>query len=107
MPPLDPTTLGVVPERSSTDIPHWYDAGMSKQITVRLSDDVAVFIDNLVDGGSVSSRAAALDKVVRREMRRVRAMEDALIYARTGEDAELAGFTQAAAASLRSMDLDQ
>ncbi|GAB2580785.1 antitoxin [Microlunatus antarcticus] len=70
---------------------------MSTQMTVRLSDEAAAFIDQQVAGGAVASRAAALDKLVRREIRRERAAQDALIYARAGEDHELEGFHEAAA----------
>lgn len=93
-----------VPVRS---IPGWYHHGMTTQMTVRLSDESATFIDELVASGATTSRAAALDKLVRREMRRVRAMQDALIYAHSGEDPELAGFHEAARVGLRGQDLDQ
>jgi Arc/MetJ-type ribon-helix-helix transcriptional regulator len=79
---------------------------MSTQMTVRLSDESAAFIDEQVQGGTVASRAAVLDKLVRREIRRVRAMQDALIYAREGEDPELSGFHEAAARSRLAHDLD-
>lgn len=75
-------------------------------MTVRLSDESAAFIDQQVEGGVVPSRAAALDKLVRREIRRARAAQDALIYAREGEDPELAGWSDGALTTLRGQDLD-
>lgn len=50
-------------------------------MTVRLSDESAAYIDALVETGQVSSRAAALDKLVARQRRREAADRDALIYA--------------------------
>jgi Arc/MetJ-type ribon-helix-helix transcriptional regulator len=79
---------------------------MTTQMTVRLSDESAEFIDHQVKGGFAPSRAAALDKLVRREIRRARAAQDALIYARDGEDPELAGWSDGALSSLRGQDLD-
>ena len=79
---------------------------MTVQMTVRLSDESARYIDELVATGRASSRAAALDKVVRRQKRREAAQRDALIYARGGEDPELAGFADAAIGTLRPGDLD-
>lgn len=50
-------------------------------MTVRLSDESAAYIDGLVERGQVSSRAAALDKLVRRQRRREAAERDAVVYA--------------------------
>lgn len=50
-------------------------------MTVRLSDESASYIDALVSEGTAPSRAAALDRLVRRERRRRDAENDALIYA--------------------------
>lgn len=82
--------------RASNPIPQRYARGMTTQMTVRLSDESASFIDDQVQAGAAPSRAAALDRLVRREIRRARALEDALVYAREGEDPELAGFHEAA-----------
>lgn len=79
---------------------------MSVQMTVRLSDESATYIDHLVVSGRAASRAAALDKLVRRQQRREAAQRDALIYARGGEDPELAAFADGAIASLQPGDLD-
>lgn len=54
---------------------------MTVQMTVRLSDESAAYIDGLVEKGQVSSRAAALEKLVRRQRRLDAAERDAVIYA--------------------------
>jgi Arc/MetJ-type ribon-helix-helix transcriptional regulator len=54
---------------------------MTTQITVRLPDETVAFIDNLVLEGKAPSRAAAVATALRREQRRLRAEEDAKIYA--------------------------
>ena len=54
---------------------------MGVQMTVRLSDESAAYIDGLVKNGQSPSRAAALDKLVRRQRRREAAERDAMIYA--------------------------
>lgn len=75
-------------------------------MTVRLSDESAAFIDGLVARGTAPSRASALDRLVRREQRRLRAQQDALIYVREGENPDLDGWVAASAAALRERDLD-
>lgn len=54
---------------------------MTVQMTVRLSDESAAYIDGLVTDGRMPSRAAALDKLVRRQRRHEAAVQDAKIYA--------------------------
>ena len=54
---------------------------MSKQIAVRLPDDLVDFIDSLVNGGDAASRAAVVSQAIRRERRRRGAERDAAIYA--------------------------
>jgi Arc/MetJ-type ribon-helix-helix transcriptional regulator len=51
---------------------------MSVQITIRISEDSANFIDSLVAEGSAKSRAAAVDKMVLRQRRRAQAEQDLL-----------------------------
>lgn len=72
---------------------------MTIQITIRISDESAAYIDGLVEAGKAKSRAAYVDKIVRRQKRRERAVHDALIYAQQGEDPELVAFSDAAYAS--------
>jgi Arc/MetJ-type ribon-helix-helix transcriptional regulator len=62
---------------------------MSKQIAVRLSDDLVAFVDDLVESGAERSRAAVVTRALERERRRVIAARDAAILARTGPDPEL------------------
>jgi Arc/MetJ-type ribon-helix-helix transcriptional regulator len=72
---------------------------MGVQITVRLSDEIAAYIDGLVERGTVKSRAAAVEQAMRRQRRRDRAEQDALIYAQHGEDPEVSAFADAAFAA--------
>lgn len=62
---------------------------MSKQIAVRLPDDLVEFIDGLVEHGDASSRATVVARAVERERRREIAARDAEILARTSGDADL------------------
>jgi Arc/MetJ-type ribon-helix-helix transcriptional regulator len=71
---------------------------MSKQIAVRLPDDLVDFVDEIVDSGAGRSRAAVVTRALERERRRVLARRDAEILARAGQDAELLGLAQHAAA---------
>lgn len=71
---------------------------MSKQIAVRLPDDLVEFVDAIVDAGDGRSRAAVVTRVLERERRRVLAARDAEILAGAGPDPELAGLAEHAAA---------
>jgi Arc/MetJ-type ribon-helix-helix transcriptional regulator len=62
---------------------------MSKQIAVRLPDELVAFVDDVVQSGSERSRAAVVARALERERRRVVAARDAEILARTGTDPEL------------------
>lgn len=69
---------------------------MSKQLTVRLPDDLVEFIDQRVEHGRAKSRAAVVATAVDRERRREVAERDAEILARsTAKDDfdDLAGFS--------------
>jgi len=77
---------------------------MSKQIAVRLSDDLVAFVDELVQSGIEPSRAAVVTRALQREHRRAVATRDAAILARTGPDPELAGLADRAAGWLVSRD---
>lgn len=70
---------------------------MSKQIAVRLPDDLVDFVDEVVDSGAGRSRAAVVARALERERRRVVAARDAQILARTGPDPELTGLAEHAA----------
>jgi Arc/MetJ-type ribon-helix-helix transcriptional regulator len=70
---------------------------MSKQIAVRLPDELVDFVDHIVDSGAGRSRAAVVTRALERERRRAIAARDAEILARTGADPELAGLAGYAA----------
>jgi Arc/MetJ-type ribon-helix-helix transcriptional regulator len=70
---------------------------MSKQIAVRLSDELVAFVDGEVDSGAGRSRAAVVTRALERERRRAVAAQDAEILAQAGSDPELAGLAEYAA----------
>lgn len=78
-------------------VPFCYHYGMSKQIAVRLPDDLVAFVDEIVDAGKERSRAAVVSRALERERRRALAERDAQILARAGADPELAGLAEYAA----------
>lgn len=67
---------------------------MTKQITVRLPDDLVDFIDEVVASGRFDSRAAVVTRELKRLQRRLAAEKDAEIYRTQGEDPELAGLAE-------------
>lgn len=77
---------------------------MSKQIAVRLPDDLVTFVDEVVDSGVERSRAAVVTRALERERRRALAQRDARILARTGPDPEFAGLAEYAARLPRDLD---
>ncbi len=84
-------------------LPFCYRFGMSKQIAVRLPDDLVDFVDEIVDSGTERSRAAVVTRALEHERRRNLAERDSRILARTGPDPELAGLAEYAAGA--SLDL--
>jgi len=62
---------------------------MSKQIAVRLPDDLVAFVDGLVVEGEASSRAVVVSRALERERRRSIAARDAVILARAGADPDM------------------
>lgn len=70
---------------------------MSKQIAVRLPDELVDFVDELVGSGQGRSRAAVVTRALERERRRTIAARDAEILAACGPDPELAGLAEHAA----------
>jgi Arc/MetJ-type ribon-helix-helix transcriptional regulator len=70
---------------------------MSKQIAVRLPDELVEFVDRAVASGSARSRASVVTRALERERRRAVAEKDAVILARSGPDPELAGLADHAA----------
>lgn len=67
---------------------------MSKQIAVRLSEDLVAFVDRVVDSGRERSRAAVVSHALERERRRVIAERDAAILSGAAPDPELAGLAE-------------
>jgi Arc/MetJ-type ribon-helix-helix transcriptional regulator len=67
---------------------------MSKQIAVRLPDELVDFVDGVVNSGGGRSRAAVVTRALERERRRQMAARDAEILARTGPDPELEGLAE-------------
>ncbi len=70
---------------------------MSKQITVRLADDLVEFLDEVVGSGKQRSRAAVVSRALARERRRMVATRDVEILAATGPDPDLAALAEHAA----------
>ncbi len=62
---------------------------MSRQIAVRLPDDIVDFIDQLVVSGQASSRAVVVARAIDRERRREIAARDAAILDRADADSDL------------------
>jgi Arc/MetJ-type ribon-helix-helix transcriptional regulator len=77
---------------------------MSKQIAVRLRDDLVGFVDEIVASGRESSRAAVVTRALERERRHAVATRDAEILARTGPDPDLAGLAEHAAGHPIALD---
>lgn len=61
---------------------------MSKQIAVRLPDELVEFIDKLIEHGHAGSRAAVVAHAVDQERRRGIAARDAAILAKVEPDSE-------------------
>jgi Arc/MetJ-type ribon-helix-helix transcriptional regulator len=70
---------------------------MSKQIAVRLPEDLVRFVDGVVEAGDQPSRAAVVMKALQRERRRVAAARDAEVLAASGPDPDLAALALFAA----------
>lgn len=70
-------------------IPMRYRFGMSKQIAVRLPEDLVAFVDEVVGQGDASSRAAVVTGALERERRRRIAARDAAILAAAEHDQDL------------------
>ena len=84
-------------------LPFCYHYGMSKQIAVRLPDDIVHFVDEIVDSGTERSRAAVVTRALERERRRALAERDARILAQAGPDPELAGLAEYATSLPRDL----
>jgi len=71
---------------------------MSKQIAVRLPDEIVAFIDGVVADGDASSRADVVSRALKREQRRRAAERDAAIYAATEPDPDFVALAKHQAA---------
>ena len=78
---------------------------MSKQITVRLPDELVDFMDQLVATDKASSRATVVARAMERERRRELAARDLAILTEHGEYDDLDGLATAASGTVLS-DLD-
>lgn len=67
---------------------------MSKQIAVRLPDELVEFVDGAVATGAARSRASFVIRALERERRRAAAERDAEILAASGPDPELEGLAE-------------
>lgn len=86
-------------------IPYQYHCTVSKQIAVRLPEEVVDFIDREVDQRHVESRASFVLKALERERRRLIAARDAEILAeRTTADDDFDAL--AAHVSTFGLDID-
>jgi antitoxin MazE3 len=74
------------------------------QITVRLPDHLVSFLDTLVSGGVVKSRAEAVAQALEREERRLIGLADVEILRRHGTDSELDALAQHLAANPVPLD---
>lgn len=70
-------------------IPIRYHNGMSKQIAVRLPDDIVDFMDDLVAKGDEASRATIVLRALKRERRRLGTLQDIEILKRTEPDEDM------------------
>ena len=62
---------------------------MSKQIAVRLPEDIVEFVDGLVREGKADSRAILVTRALERERRRSITARDAAILARADGDGDM------------------
>jgi len=67
---------------------------MTTQIAVRLPDELVAWVDQQVAEGKTRSRASAVERALRREVRRQLAERDAQIYAAMPDDEELADWAK-------------
>lgn len=62
---------------------------MSKQIAVRLPDDLVEFMDQLVAQGEEASRASIVTRALKRERRRLGTLRDIEILKRSEPDEDM------------------
>lgn len=77
---------------------------MTKQIAVRLPEELVEFVDELVSNGQAKSRAAVVARALAREKRRAATDRDIMILMREGEDEDMLALAKHLAH--QPMDLD-
>ncbi|MHB8531432.1 MAG: ribbon-helix-helix domain-containing protein [Solirubrobacteraceae bacterium] len=77
---------------------------MTKQIAVRLPEELVDFVDEQVGSGAGRSRAAVVARALERDRRRASAARDAAILAAGPPDPELVGLAEYAAGLEREID---
>jgi Arc/MetJ-type ribon-helix-helix transcriptional regulator len=77
---------------------------MSKQIAVRLPEELVDFVDEQVGAGAGRSRAAVVARALERDRRRAVAARDAAILAASPSDPALAGLAEHVAGLERQID---
>lgn len=77
---------------------------MSKQIAVRLPDELVAFVDGLVVDGQAPSRAVVVTRALERERRRTVALRDAAILAATANDADMDALAAHAASGVLDLE---
>jgi Arc/MetJ-type ribon-helix-helix transcriptional regulator len=78
---------------------------MSRQLTIRIPDELASFVDRDVADGRATSRADAIAKVLAREQRRRAAEHDVeLLIAHRAESHDLDGLAEHAAGTPLDVD---
>jgi len=65
-------------------IPQWYHHGMSTQIAVRLPDELAAYVDQLVAQGA-GSRAVVVTRALKHYQQQLSGEQDARILEETGD----------------------
>jgi Arc/MetJ-type ribon-helix-helix transcriptional regulator len=77
---------------------------MTRQIAVRLPEELVDFVDEQVGSGTGRSRAAVVARALERERRRAAAARDAAILAGAPPDRDLAGLADYAASLEHEID---
>ncbi len=81
-----------------------YIVTVTRQIAVRLDEELVRFVDEEVAEGRARSRADLLSRAIQRERRRRRAEQDVRILTATGRDPDLEAVARSAADT--PLDLD-
>lgn len=76
----------------------------TKQIAVRIPDELVEFLDTEVEADHVGSRADLVTRALRREQRRINAERDAAVYAASSNYDGLASLAKWSAH--QSLDID-